>query len=379
MIRLNFLTLLLAYTMNTDYISYYFAPLVSMWFMIIYVTMAVGSQYNEVTIFLLCKVLLSAAVVTWFMSESWLLETAFSFLSQVFGIQWSAREWSFRVNLDLWIVYVGMLAAVAVLKIRDLRLTDHRYWPHVVKAALLISSCTIIWFFGFELNQESKFTYNLWHPYISPLPVLAFVMLRNANVILRSASSRFFMFVGRCSLETFILQYHYWLAGDAKGVLLVIPGTQWRPINLVFTTIMFVFMSDQVAKATGMITDHICGTTRTSLPTHNTSLVRLDTHPQRSANVTNTQQLQEIMIPLVSSDLGQLHKDNEGNLLPPEPDTPIRPRRWVDRLSEGHAQPRTTRLRVLCGAADIWQPGLKLKLGIAAGLMWLANVTWTQV
>src|SRR5262247_922323 len=113
MVRLNLFTLILAYTMNTDYISYYFSPLVSMWYLVTYGTMAIVSRFNDRTPFLLAKIFISTGLMTWFMSEIWLLETIFDFLSRFCGIHWSAREWSFRVNLDLWIAYVGMLTALA--------------------------------------------------------------------------------------------------------------------------------------------------------------------------------------------------------------------------------------------------------------------------
>jgi hypothetical protein len=100
-----------------------------------------------------------------------------------------------------------------------------------MKTSIGAAALILVWFLAFVLYQESKFAYNSWHPYISFLPVLAFVVLRNSTVILRSGFSQAFHFVDKCSLETFIIQYHFWLAGDNKGVLLV-PGTRWRPLNI---------------------------------------------------------------------------------------------------------------------------------------------------
>ncbi|PFH50799.1 hypothetical protein AMATHDRAFT_60451 [Amanita thiersii Skay4041] len=267
MVRLNFLTLLLAYTMNTNYLSYYFAPLVSWWYIIIYVTMAVASRYNDRTSFVVCKIIVSALLVTALMHNPRILEIAFGFLRYFCNIQWSAREWSFRVALDLWIVYVGMLSALVFNKFQTLRISDDPRWPFVMKMTIVLSAIVLGWFLIFELLQESKFAYNAWHPYVSFLPVLAFIILRNATVVLRSTHSRAYAFIGRCSLETFIVQYHFWLAGDTKGVLLIIPGTRWRPLNFVVTTYLFVYLCDRIAHATGQITTVICGKVSMTLPT----------------------------------------------------------------------------------------------------------------
>ncbi|KAG6818019.1 hypothetical protein H0H87_009174 [Tephrocybe sp. NHM501043] len=373
MVRLNILTLVLAYTMNTDYISYYFSPLVSMWFLIIYVTMFVGSQFNDRTLFVLGKIAISAGLFTCFMKEEWLLEGLFTFLRRGFGIHWSAREWNFRVTLDLWIVYVGMLAAIAVIKIRDHRLTEHPHWPLVTKVAIIMSILSIVWFFAFELLQESKFTYNHWHPYMSWIPVLAFIVLRNASVILRSASSTAFAFIGRCSLETFIIQYHLWLAGDTKGVLLVIPGSSWRPINFIFSTIMFVFVSDQMAHATTTITSWICGSPpKASLPL---PAMTSDTATSSLSNRRDTEisQPNEEAIPLVTPNS---QKDaQQDSSLALDPVTPVRSRRWVDRLAENSAQPvRTPGFRIWTDENEGW--GVKTKLLIVIGAMWAVNILW---
>lgn len=353
MIRLNLFTLVLAYTMDTDYISYYFAPLVSMWFLIIYATMGIGSQFNERTHILVIKVLLSMAVMKYFMSEPWLLQSLFDFLDRVCRIKWSAREWAFRVNLDLWIVYFGMFVSIAVIKIREHRLTDHPYWPSVVNVSICVSGLVMVWFFGFELWQENKFVYNTWHPYISFLPIAAFVILRNANTILRSASSRAFAFIGTCSLETFIIQYHFWLAGDTKGVLLVIPGTRWRPANFVITSIMFVYLSHKVAQATGQITTRICSGAKKSLPTTNPN--GLQSHVASTSRHITTAP-------------NEHSKDSDGTFLPFSPARSSR--RWVDRLADSSSPPPSSGL-------DSWRPGLKTKLAMGVGAMWFTNSMWS--
>ncbi|KAI0660347.1 O-acetyltransferase [Cubamyces menziesii] len=373
LVRLNLLTLLLAYTMNTDYISYYFAPLVSWWYLIIYATMAIGSRYNDRTVILIAKVFASMTIVTWFMNEPWLLESIFQFLARFCNIHWSAREWAFRVNLDLWIVYFGMFASLAVIKVREHRITDHPRWPLVVKTSAAVSAVILLWFFAFELAQEDKFAYNLWHPYVSFLPVGAFVVLRNANAILRSASSRMFAFIGTCSLETFIIQYHLWLAGDTKGILKVIPGRHSRPLNLLLTTVVFVYVSHLVAKATGEITNWICGTAKAapSLP------MSQPAQPLRPpAPTIETEEEGQEVIFMVPQEEDETRKDRDGNPLPREPDTPARPqRRWIDRLAEGSSPQPTPGFRVWYGDSE-WKPGLRTKLFIGLGVMWLLNIMW---
>ncbi|KAJ7038284.1 10 TM acyl transferase domain found in Cas1p-domain-containing protein [Mycena alexandri] len=295
LIRLNLFTLLLAYTMATDYLFYYFAPLVSLWFCVIYLTMAIGARFNDRMSILVCKILSSGIVVGALMRQSWILETVSSLLRQVFRINWSAREWGFRVNLDLYIVYVGQLTALGVTKVREHRLMEHRYWPLFQKLAIAVST---------SLSQGSKFTYNTWHPWISWLPVLAFVVLRNANSTLRASSSRAFASIGTCSLETFIIQSHFFLAADSKGVLVIIPGVDWRPFNFGITWTAFIYISHLVAEASADLTQRLCATSSPTLP------------------------------------------------LPPA----------QDDLEEKAAGPSRF--------------GLKRKLGMVAGLMWIANMLW---
>ncbi|KIJ45522.1 hypothetical protein M422DRAFT_206754 [Sphaerobolus stellatus SS14] len=367
MVRLNLLPIALAYVMDTDYISYYFSPLVSMWFMIIYFTMAIGKNYNENTVFVVFKIFFSMAAVTLFFSYDWILEEVFLWLDRLCSIHWSAKEWAFRAKLDLWIVYAGMLTALLYMKFREARLIEHPYWPMVYKVSLVLSGAIMLWYFGFELSQPSKFAYNAWHPYVSFLPIGAFVILRNANPVLRSASSRVFAFIGTCSLETFIIQFHFWLAADTKGILLVIPGTKWRPINLIVSSVMFIWVSHKMAKATGDLTNWICGASKKTLPTTVTTATTSRV-PQTASRAAS----QPEEIPLTEPGKNE-EQTEDGGTIPHS-------QRWVDRLADGNRSPARPGFRIFADEGSSWSsnwtPSLAVKITIGGVIMWLLNITW---
>ncbi|KAI5898472.1 Cas1p-domain-containing protein [Schizophyllum commune H4-8] len=357
LVRINLFTCILAYIMNTNYIVYYFSPLVSFWFLIIYATMAIGARYNDRAPLLAGKFVTSAAIVTVVMKAGWPMQSLFDLLEMLCNIHWSAKEWSFRVTLDLWIVYAGMFAALAFIKIKDHRLTEHPYWPHAHRAAVSLGGMVLVWFFVFELGQESKFTYNAWHPYVSWAPVLGFVALRNASSVLRSSTSRAFAFIGRCSLETFVIQYHYWLAADTKGILRVVG---WRPANFVLTSAAFIYLSWVVADATGILTAWICGGAKGK-----GGLPAPGGRQQQQAQQAQGQEA----IPLVQQNGSSAEEPKEGE----------QPRRALDRLAESTAQSASQRGFRVWEGDDGWKPGLKAKLGVWLGAMWLANVLWEYV
>jgi hypothetical protein len=94
-------------------------------------------------------------------------------------------------------------------------------------------------------------------PFTSFIPILSFVTLRNSHRFLRNYHSRAFAWLGRCSLETYILQYHIWLAGDTKGLLRLGIWNRW--VETAMLTAIFLWLSWLMVGATQTITSWIVG------------------------------------------------------------------------------------------------------------------------
>lgn len=272
--RLNFLSCLLPYFMGTDYLLYYFAPLISFWYLIIYLTMRIGRSRNSSLVFLVTKITISACIVTLLIKVPRVLETVFAALRYTCNIKWNVSEWRFRMQLDAYIVFVGMLYSIACAKgsaILDQIQTEsprqvptfHRYWIIIHTGIIATALSTLYLYYRFAQIFSNKVDYNRWVPYLSWLPILAFVILRNCTRSLRNFRSSFFVWLGRHSLETFTLQFHIWLAADTKGILsLGIFGRRQthidgRWIEFILLTVVFLWMSIRAAKAMTAITSWI--------------------------------------------------------------------------------------------------------------------------
>ncbi|KAM3506266.1 hypothetical protein MY11210_007618 [Beauveria gryllotalpidicola] len=259
MLRLNLLSCALPYIMNTNYMLYYFAPLASFWFAIVYLTLAIKSDYNNTTSALLIKIIISASAVASVFLFTPVSEWIFTVLRYAFRIDWDLHEWQFRVSLDSLIVYVGMLAGMASARGKSWdRLLVQSKLPGLVGLPVLAG----YWYISNQLF-EVKQDYNRWHPYISFIPIISFIAARNVAAPARVYYSKAFAWLGRCSLETFTLQFHLFLASDTKGILLLdgltgdgsLSMDRWR--HLVVIVPLFLWISHTTAEATGHLTKRL--------------------------------------------------------------------------------------------------------------------------
>lgn len=265
--RLNLLTILLAYAMNNNYIFYYFSPLVTFWFGIIWITFRILPQYNSGLKSSLAKVILSGVVSYFFVKVPGPFETIFWFLKTFARIDWNLKEWRFRVFLDIWAVHFGMI--VSILS-NNPELDNIRAKLSRFRFVGVLAGFALIFFYWSMASQYTvKTEYNMHNNYLALFPILGYVLIRNGADFLCNRYSRVFAWFGKISLETFILQFHIWMAADTKGVLYILDmgidqnsglseviqsyGSRhlW---NFILITIIFLLVSEQVASASGVIT-----------------------------------------------------------------------------------------------------------------------------
>ena len=289
LIRLNMLTCVLPYVMQTDYMFYYFAPLVSFWYLNVYATMAIGRSWNRVLIFFIFKIVTSAAVVTVLITSSpGIFKSVFLLLAKVCNIHWDIKDWEFRLRLDGYIVYFGMLVAAytatnkgenvvyythtdgQVISVAQrarrapsgfLLLETLRTYLQDKRCMYLTTACSGCLFYAlFAYPASDKEAHNKVFSAASVGPILAFVALRNFFPW-QGYHSSVFAWVGRCSLETFILQYHIWLAADSKGTLSTGLFDRKKELgkwlDFALLTILFLWVCRHVADATQTLTSYI--------------------------------------------------------------------------------------------------------------------------
>ena len=271
LLRLNLLACLLAVIMNTTYDFYYFPGLSSLWFLITYATFWRPEKRSVEIKELLLRIVASILVVKAVLSAQNILTIMFSTVSVLHGPKIDAKEFIFRVGLDVYSPYFGMLLAmfehIRTQHGRPLLRLESSMSKAIVRATVIVVAFSFFAvYFSLGTKFEDKYAYNKWHSFLSLLPISAYVLLRNVSQTTRSYVASLFVWIGSFSLELFILQYHIWLANDTKGLLRLglidsprfasgktVAGSWTFWLESLVLTVIFVWISQNCARVTDVL------------------------------------------------------------------------------------------------------------------------------
>lgn len=265
--RLNFATVLLCLCMNRPYQFYYFVPLISFWFVVAYFVLAIpphitsagcdASPYKYLYLVLKIVGLLVVSTV-FYMSEV--------FFERIFVTRpWKAlfvttdddiHEWWHRWKLDRYSITAGMIFAAVHHTALKFNIIDDST-GHNLFAGRTSIMAAILALFGiaiyttFSFLCRNKLDCEEIHSYVSFVPIVGYMVLRNVSGLFRIRFSSFFAWFGHISLELFVCQYHIWLAADRNGVLVLLPG--FPNLNILLSCFIFVCASHEMHRLTQVL------------------------------------------------------------------------------------------------------------------------------
>jgi len=271
--RLNFLGFLVCVSLNNEYMLYYICAMHTLFTVFVILALYIKQDMNTSTSALWGKIGVTAVLTLG------IYDSGPSIFKMLFGTLPIVRplfafhdplhpeftdemhEWHFRSGLDRFIWIFGMMFALTLPYF--LQLIDwlqsmpgvrRPLWTGAVAVGVLVPFG--VWVYSFFLLD--KLSYNAVHPFTSFVPIAVYLLMRNLVACMRQRYLFLFAYLGRYTLETYILQFHVWmkttgLNGSPKHLLEWIPGSYFA--NFALVSIVYVFLSIRIAKLTVIIRD----------------------------------------------------------------------------------------------------------------------------
>ena len=225
-LRINYFPLLLSFSLNVKLENYYVVPLHTAGFFVTMFTCYFAKVLESWTSWSSAR-RNGVAIAVCFLVHIVFYETEVKSVLKLFS-----DEYYFRFQVDKYAAVVGILSGYVWGHLKDFMnwcygsttaMTEQQkkyMWYQRIGGALLIG----VWWFCFGYISD-KLTYNPIHPYIFWMPVAGYLMLRNSSKYLTEIHSEVLEFMGRITLETYVLQFHVFMCHEVQHIPIVIPGS----------------------------------------------------------------------------------------------------------------------------------------------------------
>jgi len=257
--RLDFLVVVICLTVHNAYMVYYICAMHTYWFLSVYAMMGVLSSWNQDRVRMAIKLVVYAVANAIIFDLPGVAGIFFRPLSFVLGLADNPfdqlHEWLFRIGLDHWACFVGMLCAYnyphweAFIKYLEGDYNTSRcFWVvgrgDLVKAGIVAVLAAIFGAWFVYVLPLEKYTYNRMHPYTSWMPIIVYIIGRNLWPAMRVRYVHLFAWLGKVTLETYLSQLHIYLQSNAKHLITYIPGYPF--MNFSLATVIYLTASYQM-------------------------------------------------------------------------------------------------------------------------------------
>ena len=223
MIRINLLiTLALLALPEIEYMRLYICPLHSIFFLMVYAIMRVQADRNKETSFMITKLIVALGVLIFIheVMSNEMFDLFWSPLKPLLQYKGEMREWHFRFSLDGYATWFGMVCAFVVTKLKAQ--SEDPISPDVVKKAAKIAILGLVAWIAVSF-PFTKHTFVRIHRYSSLMAISAYLVLRNATPALRKYYIPPLAWIGRHSLEIYILQCQLFMNHNGEAHLSWVP------------------------------------------------------------------------------------------------------------------------------------------------------------
>jgi hypothetical protein len=283
-LRINFFPCLVMIATGRAWVLYYIAPLHTVWTVVVYVYYWLPHPPAQKLLGIL-----GAIVVVYELPM--LADYVFLPLYPLLGycpiakdgLVSGMKEFVFRSRLDAYAPWSGMvfahflpgivdaldarssspLFASAPALLQDCagrlyRLVETAWLPRSPPQRVLIGAALALAFCSHSLMYSMpRFEYNAYHRATEWFPICSFLVLRNLTPALRRTHLRLYAWLGEMSLELYILQFHVWMAADAKKLTVLLPS--FRGVSFLAATLAFVVLAWVSNRATGVVLKFVEG------------------------------------------------------------------------------------------------------------------------